>query len=201
MKPASGLCPKCWANATVLRSIDTNIAPSSRYTGASTTSPGAAAPRTRAGRPAVGAAGRSGRTATGSVPRWAANHSVPSTHSRAADADAGGGEDLGREQRHGGRADDEAQLVGDRLEGERGVQPGRAREQDAPAGPDQGAQGRHGRRPRSLPARRRPRSAGRSSTAAMSIAVATVNTVSSGSSTRRWPRESTSRAIRGEVNA
>ena len=30
MKPASGLCPKCWANATVLRSIDTNIAPSSR---------------------------------------------------------------------------------------------------------------------------------------------------------------------------
>ena len=27
MKPASGLCPKCWANATVLRSIDTNIAP------------------------------------------------------------------------------------------------------------------------------------------------------------------------------
>jgi hypothetical protein len=30
MKPASGLCPKCWANATVLRSTDTNIAPSSR---------------------------------------------------------------------------------------------------------------------------------------------------------------------------
>ena len=30
MKPASGLCPKCWANATVLRSIDTNIAPSIR---------------------------------------------------------------------------------------------------------------------------------------------------------------------------
>ena len=30
MKPASGLSPKLWANATVLRSIDTNIAPSSR---------------------------------------------------------------------------------------------------------------------------------------------------------------------------
>ena len=30
MKPASGLCPKRWANATVLRSIETNIAPSSR---------------------------------------------------------------------------------------------------------------------------------------------------------------------------
>ena len=87
MKPASGLCPKCWANATVLRSIDTNIAPSSRYTGASTTSPGAAAPRTRAGRPGCPgrpAAARSGGTTTGSVPRWAANHSVPSTHSRAA---------------------------------------------------------------------------------------------------------------------
>ena len=27
MNPASGLCPKCWAKATVLRSIDTNIAP------------------------------------------------------------------------------------------------------------------------------------------------------------------------------
>jgi hypothetical protein len=35
----------------------------------------------------------------------------------------------------------------------------------------------------------------------MSIAVATVNTESSGSSTRRWPRASTSRAIRGEVKA
>src|ERR1700677_398142 len=47
MNPASGLCPNCWANATVLRSIETNIAPSKRYTGTSTTSPGAGAPRTR----------------------------------------------------------------------------------------------------------------------------------------------------------
>jgi len=41
MNPASGLCPKCWANETVLRSTDTNIAPSRKYNGASTTSPGA----------------------------------------------------------------------------------------------------------------------------------------------------------------
>src|SRR5258705_7432054 len=47
MKPASGLCPKCWANDTVLRSVETNIGPSSRYTGASTISPGAGAPRAR----------------------------------------------------------------------------------------------------------------------------------------------------------
>src|SRR5579863_7806691 len=44
INPASGLCPKCCANETVLRSIDTNIAPSSVYTGTSTNSPGAAAP-------------------------------------------------------------------------------------------------------------------------------------------------------------
>ena len=39
------------------------------------------------------------------------------------------------------------------------------------------------------------------STAATSAAVAAVNTASSGRSTRRWPRESTSRPICGEVNA
>ena len=27
MNPASGLCPKCWAKETVLRSTETNIAP------------------------------------------------------------------------------------------------------------------------------------------------------------------------------
>ena len=41
----------------------------------------------------------------------------------------------------------------------------------------------------------------RSATAAIRAAVAVANTASSGSSTRRWPRESTSRAIRGEENA
>ena len=40
-----------------------------------------------------------------------------------------------------------------------------------------------------------------SSTATMSAAVAAMNTVSRGSRTRRWPRESVRRAIRGEVNA
>src|SRR6516164_8913437 len=45
MNPASDLCPKCWAYEIVLRSIDTNIAPSRKYTGASTTSPGAGASR------------------------------------------------------------------------------------------------------------------------------------------------------------
>jgi len=84
MKPASGLCPKSWANATVLRSIETNIAPSSKYTGASTTSPGAGAPRTRPARRPACPAVRSGGTTTGSVSRSAANHSVPSRHSRAA---------------------------------------------------------------------------------------------------------------------
>jgi hypothetical protein len=96
MKPASGLCPKCWANAIVLRSTDTNIAPSKKYTGASKTSPGAGAPRPRellrcqaaaADRAPPGPRGpgaASGATMTGSVPRWAANQSVPATHSRAA---------------------------------------------------------------------------------------------------------------------
>ena len=39
------------------------------------------------------------------------------------------------------------------------------------------------------------------STVAMSAAVEVAKTASSGSRTRRWPCESTSRAIRGEVNA
>src|SRR6202042_865006 len=67
------------------------------------------------------------------------------------DADAGRREDLGGQQGYRGGPDDEAQLVGDRLERERGVQPGRARQQDAPPGPDHRAQRRHGR------ARDRPR--------------------------------------------
>src|SRR3954451_10508657 len=79
MRPASGLRPESWANATVLRSIATNIAPSSTYTGPSTTSPGAAAPRTR-----PGVLSGPGGATTGSVPRCAANHAVPTTHSTAA---------------------------------------------------------------------------------------------------------------------
>src|ERR1019366_5661450 len=70
-----------------LRSTETNIAPSKKYTGASTTSPGAGAPRPRE-TPGIRAAPRdraaSGRTMTGSVPRWAANQRVPATHSSAA---------------------------------------------------------------------------------------------------------------------
>ena len=42
MTPASGLCPERAAKSTVLRSIATNIAPMNRYTGISTTRPGAA---------------------------------------------------------------------------------------------------------------------------------------------------------------
>src|SRR5579864_6425929 len=78
MNPASGLCPKCWANETVLRSMDTNIAPSSRYTGASTTSPGAAAPLAFAVRPPDTS------ITWGSVRRSAANHKVPARQSSAA---------------------------------------------------------------------------------------------------------------------
>jgi hypothetical protein len=40
------------------------------------------------------------------------------------DAHASRREDLGSEQRHGGGTDHEAQLVGDRLEAEGGMQPG-----------------------------------------------------------------------------
>src|ERR1700753_548804 len=93
MRPASALCPKRVAKATVLRSIVTNIAPRNRYAGTSTTKPGAARPerRTRATRrrdadAAAVAGARAGVTATtgGSVDRCDANHSDPARAHRAA---------------------------------------------------------------------------------------------------------------------
>src|ERR1700761_1930255 len=99
MRPATALYPKCWANATVLRSTDTNIAPRNQYTGTSTISAGAAdirfaRPRSDAGAAApasavpasAGAGAGAGMSPAtgGSVARWATNHSTPTRHSTVA---------------------------------------------------------------------------------------------------------------------
>src|SRR6185312_1715449 len=98
MKPASDLCPKCVAKATVLRSTPTNIAPRNRYIGTSTMRPGAAR---RPRRPARRRRPRPGEdlgedlgedpdgpegpaTTGGSVDRCDANHSDPSSAHKAA---------------------------------------------------------------------------------------------------------------------
>src|SRR6202012_5206500 len=107
MRPASALCPTFVANATVDRSIDTNMAPRNRYAGTSTTRlgeaslvpPPKATARHRRG-PEDGwaegsgdgpgqaagatAAGRVTAVTGGSVERWAANHSDPHRAHRAA---------------------------------------------------------------------------------------------------------------------
>src|SRR6201996_1285096 len=94
MKPARSLCPDCVANATVDRSIETNIAPRNRYEGTSTTRLGAASlarlpppARVRCGADSgadEGAAGPEAATTGGSVDRCAANHSDPQKAHRAA---------------------------------------------------------------------------------------------------------------------
>jgi len=93
MKPASALCPKRVAKATVLRSIVTNIAPRNRYAGTSTTRPGAASREgpTRAAcwrdadvAAVAGARGGVRATTGGSVERCEANHSEPTRAHRAA---------------------------------------------------------------------------------------------------------------------
>ena len=188
MKPASGLCPKCWANATVLRSIDTNIAPSSRYTGASTISPGAGAPRTRA--VLAWPAGRSGRTTTGSVPRSAANHSVPSRHNTAATTTPEAGKTsvassvtaAGPTMKHSSSATDSKENAAC----SRGEPASRTLQRARTIVPSDGMAD-----PAIAPGTKKAQVGSRSSTAAMSSAVATVNTVSRGSRTRRWPRAST----------
>src|SRR6185437_14485336 len=96
MKPASALCPKCVAKATVLRSTPTNIAPRNKYIGTSTTRPGAAR---RLRRPArrIRPGEEPGEdpdedsddaevpaTTGGSVDRCDANHSDPSSAHKAA---------------------------------------------------------------------------------------------------------------------
>jgi len=206
MKPASGLCPKCWANATVLKSIDTNIAPSKRYTGTSTTRPGAGAPRTRGApetRDVRGSgvpAGASGRTMTGSVPRWAANQSVPATHNSAATPTPAAGKTsvassvtaAGPITKHSSSATDSKLKA--------------ACSRDEPASrtlhrartmvPRDGMVA-----PAIAPGTKNAQVGSRNCTAAISAAVARANTVRPGSSTRRWPRASTRREIRGVENA
>ena len=200
MRPASGLCPKCWANATVLRSIDTNIAPSRTYTGASTISPGAGVPRTRpACRPAW-LAGRSGRTTTGSVPRSAANHSVPTRHSTAATPTPEAGKTsvasnvtaAGPMMKHSSSATDSKENAAC----SRGEPVSRTLQRARTIAPSDGMAD-----PATAPGTKKAQVGSLSSTVTMSSAVATVNTVSSGSRTRRWPYESTARATRGELNA
>jgi hypothetical protein len=205
MKPASGLCPKLWANATVLRSIDTNIAPSSRYTGASTTSPGAAAPRARPSFPArpgfpAWSADRSGGTTNGSVPRSAANHSVPSRHSRAATPTPEAGKisvassvtAAGPTMKHSSSATDSKENA----VCNRGEPASSTLQRARTIVPSDGMVA-----PATAPGTKKAQVGSWSCTVTMSSAVATPNTVSRGSNTRRWPCESTARATRGEVTA
>ena len=184
IKPASGLCPRCWANATVLRSIDTNIAPSSMYTGASTISPGAGTPRTRPARRPARLAGRSRRTTAGSVPRSAANHSVPTRHSTAATPTPEAGKTsvassvtaAGPTMKHSSSATDSKENA----VCSRGEPASRTLQRVRTIAPSDGMAD-----PATAPGTKNAQVGSLSSTATMSSAVATVNTTSSGIRTRR----------------
>ena len=203
MIPASGLCPKCWANEIVLRSIDTNIAPSSRYTGTSTTRLGAAAARRARGapaRPAGPARRRSARTAAGSVRRWAANHKVPARHSSTATpTPAAGNTSVASSVTAAGPITKHTSSATDSKENavcSRGEPASSALHRARTMVPSDGMAA-----PAITPGANQAQAGRPASTAATSAAVAAVNTASSGRSTRRWPRASTSRPICGEVNA
>src|SRR5579859_1809640 len=197
MNPASGLCPKCCANEIVLRSIDTNIAPSSRYSGKSTNSPGAAAPRC----PAVCSTRRPGvRTTTGSVRRSAANHNVPARHSSAATPTPAAGNTwvassvtaAGPTMKHSSSATDSKEKAAC----SRGVPASRALHRTRTMAPSDVMDP-----PAMAPGAKKTQVGAFSRTAAIRAAVEVVNTASSTSSTGRWPRASASRAINGEENA
>jgi hypothetical protein len=198
MSPASDLCPKCCANDTVLRSIDTNIAPTRPNTGISTTRPGAAGcQRMRArrrdtagsGRP-EGASGRpdgaSGRTAGGSVSRWAASHRVPARHSSAAmPTPAAGYTSVASRVTAAGPSTKHTSSATDSSENavcSRGEPASSVLHRLRTMVPSDGMAA-----PAMAPGTNQAQSGRCASTAAISKAVATVNTVTSGSSTRRWP--------------
>ncbi len=188
------------------------MAPSSRYTGASTTSPVAGAPWPRARlrvpepagpgeNPGPRAGGRTSRgTMTGSVPRWAANQSVPATHSKAAMPTPAAGKTsvassvtaAGPIMKHSSSATD-SKLKAACSRGEPASRPlHRARTMV----PSDGMVA-----PAIAPGTKNVQVGSCNCTAVISAAVATVNTASIGSSTRRWPYESARRASRGEQNA
>jgi hypothetical protein len=178
MKPASGLCPKCCANETVLRSIDTNIAPSSKYTGASTTRPGAGAPWPRRFR------GLASRTISGSVARWATNHNVPPRHNNAATPMPAAGNTsvassvtaAGPTMKHSSSATDSKENAAC----SRGVPASSALHRDRTMVPSAGMVA-----PAIAPGAKNAQVGSFSSTVAIRVAVATANTVSRGSRIRR----------------
>src|SRR6185312_8285573 len=90
----------------------------------------------------------------------------------------------------------EDDLVGDALQGERRVQQAGAGQQMAPPGPHHRAQGRH-RAPAEPPVTNSAHTGARVSALKANAAVVTVNTVTSGHSTRACPQRSVSRAARG----
>ena len=180
MNSASGLCPRCWANETVLRSTDTNIAPSSRYTGASTTRPGAATPRTRSLR----RTGPAARATAGSVLRSATNHRVPPRHSRAATPTPAAGNTsvasrvtaAGPMTKHSSSATDSNENAAC----SRGEPASRTLHRARTIVPSDGMVA-----PATAPETKKAQVGACSSTVTIRAAVATVNTVSTGSRTRR----------------
>ena len=197
MNPASGLWPKCWANETVLRSMDTNIAPRSRYTGTRTSRPGAGAPR---GRSSLGESSPRTSSGAGSVPRWAANHSVPARHSTAAvPTPAAGNASVASRVTAAGPTTKQNSSATDSKENaacSRGEPASRTLHRARTMVPSDGMAA-----PAIAPGRKNAQVGRCSSTVTIRAVVAAVKTASSGSSTRRWPVASTSRASRGEENA
>jgi len=201
MKPASALCPKRVAKSTVLRSIETNIAPRNRYAGTSTTRPGAArrerrrrAARRRDADVAAVAGARAGVTATtgGSVDRWDANHSDPPSAHRAAQVTPAAGctwvasrvTAAGPTTKHSSSATDSTENAvcsrGD---------PARSTDQRARAiGPVCGIVA-----PPAMPQRNSVQSGARRTTAATSPATDRAKITHTGMSTRCWPSRSTRR--------
>jgi hypothetical protein len=177
--------------------MDTNIAPSSRYTGTRMTSPGAGAPRVRLGpgepspRTGIGA---------GSVLRCAANHSVPARHRTAAvPTPAAGNTSVASKVTAAGPRTKQNSSATDSKENaacSRGEPASRTLHRARTKVPSEGMVA-----PAIAPGMKNAQVGSRNSTVTIRAAVAAANTASSGSSTRRWPVVSTSRASRGEENA
>ena len=152
----------------------------------------------RAVRP--GLADRSGGTTTGSVPRSAANHSVPIRHSKAATPTPEAGKNsvassvtaAGPTMKHSSSATDSKENAACN----RGEPASRTLQRARTIAPSDGMVA-----PAIAPGTKKAHVGSRSCTVTMSSAVATANTVSRGSRMRRWPCESTARATRGELNA
>src|ERR1700761_6885063 len=192
MRPATALYPKCWANATVLRSTETNIAPRNQYTGTSTISAGAAVP---CGRRACCDCS-TGLITGGSVDRWATNHSTPATHSTVATSSpANGRTSVASTVTAAGPSTNTTSSATDSNENavcNWGVSASRLVHRARTIDPSDGMVA-----PDTMAGMNRDQTGACRLTAAIRAATATANTSTSGRSTMRWPRRSASRPLCG----